>query len=70
MISQKQFYRVTALLCVLILAVAFITTPLPAKKQQRIHSTNPALRMKWFGQHLEMKKNTPFKDLKWQHVGP
>jgi len=70
MISQKQFYRVMAVLCVLILALAFFTSPLPAKKQQRIHSTNPALRMKWFGQHLEMKKNTPFKDLKWQHVGP
>jgi photosystem II stability/assembly factor-like uncharacterized protein len=26
--------------------------------------------MKWFSQHQEMKKNTPFKDLKWQHIGP
>jgi photosystem II stability/assembly factor-like uncharacterized protein len=73
MISQKQFYRVTAFLCVLALALVFFTSSLPAKKakkQQRIQSTNPALRMKWFGQHQEMKKNTPFKDLKWQHVGP
>jgi len=73
MISQRKFYRVLALLCVLTLALAFFTTPLPAKKAkkpQRTHSTDPALRMKWFDQHVEMKKNTPFKDLKWQHVGP
>jgi hypothetical protein len=73
MISQKQFYRTTAFLCVFILALTFFTSSLPAKKAkkpQRIHSTDPALRMKWFSQHVEMKKNTPFKDLKWQHIGP
>lgn len=73
MISQKQFYRVRAFLCVFILTLTFFTSPLPAKKSkkpQKIHSTDPALRMKWFGQHEEMKKNTPFKDLKWQHIGP
>jgi len=60
-------------LCVLILALTFFTSTLPAKKAkkpQRIHSTDPALMMKWFSQHEEMKKNTPFKDLKWQHIGP
>lgn len=60
-------------LCVLTLALTFFTSPLPAKKAkkpQRIHSTDPALMMKWFSQHQEMKKNTPFKDLKWQHIGP
>ena len=73
MISQRQFYRVMVFLCVVTLALIFFTSPLPAKKvkkPQRIHSTDPALRMKWFGQHVEMKKNTPFKDLKWQHIGP
>jgi len=73
MISQKQFCRVMAFLCVLTLVLIFFTSPLPAKKAkkpQRIHSTDPALRMKWFDQHVEMKKNTPFKDLKWQHIGP
>ncbi len=73
MISQRQFYRVTAFFCVLILALTFFASPLPAKKAkkpQRIQSTDPALRMKWFSQHEEMKKNTPFKDLKWQHIGP
>ena len=62
-----------AFLCVFTLALTFFTSPLSAKeakKPQRIHSTDPALRMKWFSQHEEMKKNTPFKDLKWQHIGP
>ena len=73
MISQRQFYRVMSFLCVFILALTFFTSTLPAKKAkkpQRIHSTDPALRMKWFSQHEEMKKITPFKDLKWQHIGP
>jgi photosystem II stability/assembly factor-like uncharacterized protein len=73
MISQRRFYRVTIFLSVFILALAFFTSALPAKnvkKPQRIHSTDPELRMKWFSQHEEMKKNTPFKDLKWQHIGP
>ena len=73
MISREQFYRVMAFLCVLTLALTFFMSPLSAKKAkklQKIHSTDPALRMKWFDQHVEMKKNTPFKDLKWQHVGP
>jgi len=73
MISQRQFYRVMTFLCVFTLALTFFTSPLSAKeakKPQRIHSTDPALRMKWFSQHEEMKKNTPFKDLKWQHIGP
>jgi photosystem II stability/assembly factor-like uncharacterized protein len=41
-----------------------------AKKPARVQSTDPALRLKGFEQHLEMKKNSPFKDLKWQFVGP
>jgi len=73
MISKKRFYRATVFLCVFIIALTFFMSPLPAKmakKPQRVHSTDPALRMKWFSQHVEMKKNTPFKDLKWQHLGP
>ncbi len=73
MISKRQFYRVMVFLCALTLVLIFFTSPLPAKKAkkpQRIHSTDPALMMKWFSQHQEMKKNTPFKDLKWQHIGP
>jgi photosystem II stability/assembly factor-like uncharacterized protein len=41
-----------------------------AKKGSRMQSTDPALRLKGFEQYQEMKKKSPFKDLKWQFVGP
>ncbi|MCX6133768.1 MAG: hypothetical protein NTU47_08150 [Ignavibacteriales bacterium] len=41
-----------------------------AKKGNRITSTDPALRLKGFEQYQEMKKKSPFKDLKWQFAGP
>jgi photosystem II stability/assembly factor-like uncharacterized protein len=47
--------------------------PLQAKKvktPKRIQSTDPALRMKWFDQHVEMQKNSSHKDMEWQHIGP
>lgn len=41
-----------------------------AKKGSRVQSTDPALRLKGFEHYQEMKKDSPFKDLKWQFVGP
>jgi len=75
MISLRHFFRQRTLFVVLCLAaIVLLLTPLMAQKKaktpQRIHSTDPALRMKWFDQHLEMKKNSPYKDMNWQHIGP
>ncbi|TET83331.1 MAG: hypothetical protein E3J46_12465 [Desulfobacteraceae bacterium] len=59
--------------CLCIIAIALLISPMQAKKikkPQRIHSTDSALRLKWFDQHVEMKQNSKFKDLKWQHLGP
>jgi photosystem II stability/assembly factor-like uncharacterized protein len=36
----------------------------------RVTSTDPALRLKGFETHQAMKAASPFKDLKWQFVGP
>ena len=36
----------------------------------RVTSTDPALRLKGFDQHQAMKQASPFKDLKWQFLGP
>jgi hypothetical protein len=41
-----------------------------AKKGVRVASTDPSLRLKGFEQYQEMKKKSPFKDLKWQFAGP
>jgi photosystem II stability/assembly factor-like uncharacterized protein len=37
---------------------------------QRITSTDPALRLKAFADHQSMTLASPFKDLKWQFLGP
>jgi photosystem II stability/assembly factor-like uncharacterized protein len=73
MISQKKFFCSLAFLSLCVLSLAFLILPLQAQKakeQKRIYSTDPELRLKWFEQHVEIKKNSPFKDMKWQHIGP
>jgi len=53
--------------------MVLLMLPLQAKKAKtpkRIHSTDPELRMKWYDQHVEMRKTTPHKNMKWQHIGP
>jgi len=63
-ISSRRVLAVA--MCILVSsAFAFQT-----KKPARVQSTDPAPRLKGFEQHQEMKKNSPFKDLKWQFVGP
>jgi len=41
-----------------------------AAAPQRVTSTDPALRLKAFDQHQAMMQASPFKDLKWQFLGP
>ncbi|MEK6629344.1 MAG: hypothetical protein AABY89_01280, partial [Acidobacteriota bacterium] len=41
-----------------------------AAQPTRVTSTDPALRTKGFEQHQAMKTASPFKDVKWQFVGP
>jgi photosystem II stability/assembly factor-like uncharacterized protein len=69
---------------VAILAIAVVVLPAwlgaqgsraPAKgavvpQPQRVISTDPALRLKGFDLHETMKAASPFKDLKWQFLGP
>ena len=41
-----------------------------AAAPQRVTSTDPALRLKAFDEHQAMQQASPFKDLKWQFLGP
>lgn len=41
-----------------------------AAQPARVVSTDPALRLKGFDAHQAMKTASPFKDLKWQFLGP
>jgi photosystem II stability/assembly factor-like uncharacterized protein len=74
MISKKRLLGKWSLclwFCTLlvILLVSLVQAKI-AKAPERIHSTDPALRLKGFDQHLEMKKSSPYKDLVWQFLGP
>ncbi len=40
----------------------------PAKAQKKVESTDPALRLKWYEQHMAMKAATPYKDLIWRFI--
>ncbi len=74
MILSTQIFRKKPLFVLTCLvAIVLLFMPLQAKKAkkpQRIHSTDAALRMKWFDQHVEMKNNTSHKDMVWQYIGP
>ncbi len=71
--SRTFFRHRTVFVCLCLLTMVLLMLPLQAKKAKtpkRIHSTDPALRMKWYDQHVEMRKATPYKNMKWQHIGP
>ena len=80
--SRRWSSRILAAAAVAIAAVTFPTwlnaqaakppqKPAAAEpKPLRITSTDPALRLKGFDQHAAMKQTSPFKDVKWQFLGP
>ncbi len=43
---------------------------LPLQAQKVIEKTDPELQLKWFDQYKDMQNSSPFKDLKWWHIGP
>jgi len=57
-------------LALVLFSLALMIFPQQAKKPQRIMNTDPELRLKWYDQHVEMKNNSKFKDLRWQFLGP
>jgi len=74
--SFRNLYFVCFLgLIVLVLAVFAVagarnTAPQGKSAKKKIESTDPALRFQWFEQFEAMKAKTPYKDLKWRHIGP
>lgn len=43
---------------------------LAAAAQKTIESTDPELRLQWYAEHMAMKENSIFKELKWRNLGP
>ena len=48
----------------------FLVFPLQSNPQKKIENTDPAIRLKWYKQHVAMKETSIFKDLKWRFIGP
>ncbi len=66
--------RVLALTGLAALCFVFLLSPLAAQKAaapaKRTQSTDPQLRVDGYAAHQTMTAASPFKDLKWQFVGP
>ncbi len=58
--------RLAFMACLLALP---LLTAASAKPQRVVHS-DPGSRLQAYERQLEMKKNSPYKDLKWQFLGP
>jgi photosystem II stability/assembly factor-like uncharacterized protein len=70
---QKQSFWIAVLVNLCVLSLVIFVSPVQAKKknsQERIHSTDPALRLQGYEKHLEMTNSSPFKELMWSHIGP
>ncbi|HUU06647.1 MAG TPA: hypothetical protein VMZ49_12315 [Patescibacteria group bacterium] len=46
-----------------------LALPIAVNAQKQITNSDPELRLKAYEQQQEMKKNSPYKDLKWQFLG-
>ena len=68
--SNSFTFRRAAQLIAYLMIVSVVAFSFQVKKGGRIQSTDPGLRTKGVEQIQEMKKKSPFKDLKWQYVGP
>ena len=67
--TNRRFPRggLRALLCLLVIA-GFAAVMIAQGEQPG--QTDPRQRLKWFDEHQAMKARSPFKDMKWQFVGP
>jgi len=69
MISSRIFiHSRTFFILGVILFLLFFSTQMLAQK--KIESTDPALRLKWYEEHVALKETSLFKDLKWRWIGP
>ncbi len=73
MTSRKAMSRNFSLFSVIALALLLLSAPAPAQKGTKgkvIESTDPALRLNGYAEHLRMTESSPFSKSKWYHIGP
>jgi len=72
MVTVSRSARLRSVGC--FLAVAVMLSPPLAGQGLTVPpgptATDPQVRLKWFGQHQAMAQTSPFKDFKWQFLGP
>jgi photosystem II stability/assembly factor-like uncharacterized protein len=61
---------ITVVLAIVVFAAAQTKPQAARSPQKKVENTDPAARLKWFDQHMAMKDQTPFKDMKWRFIGP
>ncbi|MGZ5453904.1 MAG: WD40/YVTN/BNR-like repeat-containing protein, partial [Candidatus Aminicenantales bacterium] len=69
-LNKRSIVALCAIALLVALAAAAPQGKAPTKGPKKIENTDPALRLKAFEQHLAMKQQSPFKDVKWRFVGP
>jgi photosystem II stability/assembly factor-like uncharacterized protein len=69
--ALMRFAKRSCLFSCVILAFSIFGTAGPAKTaKKKIEGTDPALRLQWHRQHQAMKADTPYKEMRWRHIGP
>ncbi|MEN8154300.1 MAG: hypothetical protein ABFR75_09785 [Acidobacteriota bacterium] len=69
MIYQKRSLLLTKTFILLFSIILLLNIQLFSGKKV-IEKTDPALRLKWYQQHVSMKESSLFKNLPWQFIGP
>ncbi|MFC1734119.1 WD40/YVTN/BNR-like repeat-containing protein, partial [candidate division KSB1 bacterium] len=68
-ISSGPEVRVISV-AVAVIALFGVLLTSAASGQTRVESTDPALRLQWYDDHVAMKDRSMFNDLPWQFLGP
>lgn len=68
-LSNQPNHTIKSLVMITILFIIFTGTIIQGAKKP-VTCTDPAVRLKWYQEHVAMKETSMFKHLKWQFLGP
>jgi len=70
---RKRVFRMLVVASTSLVVSVFLVGMSPAQKAKRgqvVQSTDPALRLQGYEQHLEMARSSDLGKLEWSHIGP
>ena len=70
MILSNQTHRTIKSLVTITIAFIIFTGAILQAAKKPVTPTDPAVRLKWYQEHVAMKETSMFKHLKWQFLGP